>query len=403
MIDYTSRKTTILFLIGLSFLLVLMGLSGSVRKARGSEEAGLGYSLGSVLLRWNLISSGLVSPGSDSIKDPLASSLDSLEDELDSGDFSADLVERVKPLKAKLEAAGEKSLWESQLGYWGFSDEETSVNLSGAKKGSVNKEARLQSYSYLEFSGDDDRAVVDLSAKSLSVPLDVFTVELWINPDPQSSGTVVRGSNWSLELGEGGLLVELPSGSVPGGEVVPERWFHVALVVDSSSAILYRNGLQVEEEELSESVKVGSELELGDGFRGKLDELRVRPKRVSPEEINFDRPLDYLLGFPVISLVNQKFDDSKAWEFYAGLLVSSLKVKGESGLAEVKSEDLKNVSDFLLGEGESLISPPDYLPETVFKDLNDLGRLGEKEELSQNDREEVGKKLDALASYLDLP
>lgn len=396
-----KESTSAVFLLILSVLLVLSLFPVSDREALGSEEAGLGFALGGVLLRWNLISSGLVAADDDSVSAPLEESLDSLEGALTSTGFSKDLVDRVKPLRAKLEAAKSKSLWSIQLGYWSFSQEEASIALEGARRGSVNEEARFQSYRYLDFPGEDARAVVDLTEKPLPDPMEKFTISLWINPDGRSAGNPVEGTNWKLVLEDGDLALELPDGAVSGIEITSDYWTHVAIVTGGDSAELYRNGLSVGKADLPEPMEISTELELGNGFIGKLDEVRLKPESVGPEEIYFDRPLDYLLGFPVIGRANEKFQPEESWDFYAGLLVSSLTVKEESGVAAVKAKDLKNVSGFLLGDQEDLPDPPDTLPESVLEDIEELGQLGELEELSEGDREEVKKILDSLVSYLD--
>lgn len=395
------RSATGTFLVILSILLVLSAFSISDRTVLGSEEAKLGYALGSVLLRWNLISSGLVSAGEDSAREPLESSLDRLEEALDSTGFPADLCERVKPLRTKLEAAKERKLWTIQLGYWSFGEEDSSVTLSGADRESINEEARFQSYRYLEFSEEDDRVMVDITEKSLPESLEKFMVGLWMDPGDPLTGTPVGGANWSLVLRDGEVVLEHPGGTVPGKELTHEYWTHVALVTDGDTVKLYQNGLPTGEADLSEPLKISSELELGSGFIGKLDELRVKQEKVNPEEINFDRPMDYLLGFPVIERVNENFESEETWNFYAGLLLSSLTVKGDSKVATVKVDDLKDVSDFLLGNREGLPEPPDSFPESGLADIKELGRLGELEELSEGDREEVEKLLESLVSYLD--
>ncbi|MBS3766388.1 LamG domain-containing protein [Candidatus Bipolaricaulota bacterium] len=396
-----KERTTVAFLMVLSVLLVMTVLPISDREVLGSEEAGLGFSLGGVLLRWNLISSGLVAAEDESVSVPLEESLDSLEDALTSTGFSEELVDRVKPLRAKLEAAKAKSLWSIQLGYWSFSQEEPSIVLNGARRESVNEEARFQSYRYLDFPEEDGHAVVDLTEKPLPDTMKRFTFSLWINPDGQSTGNLVEGDNWRLVLRDGDLALELPGGSVSGVDITSDYWSNVAIVTDGDSTELYRNGLSAGKTDLPEPMEISTELELGKGFVGKLDELRLKPESVKPEEIYFDRPLDYLLGFPVISQASKKFQAEESWRFYAGLLVSSLTVKEDSGVAAVKAKDLENVSRFLLGGQEDLPDPPDSLPESVQGDMEELRKLGEQEELSERDREAVKKILNSLVSYLD--
>ncbi len=402
MVIRVKIKSRGLFLIGLSLLLVLSFVSLHGRQATGSDQASLGFSLGEVLLRWRLVSSGVVTPESQSGEEELTGALNRLKSSLKDTGFPQKAVNRVKPLGDKLSAAKSRSLWSIQLGYWSFRQVGSSVVLSGTEIGSISEEARSQSYPFLEFPDGGARATVDITEKSLKTGSENFTVELWVNPVDNVSGTLLEISDWSLVLRDNGLVVELPQGSVSGTELTANTWTHVALVTNGEKVTVYQNGLKSVESELSDPLETAGKLELGGGFVGKLDELRLRSKVISPAGISFDRPLDYLLGFPVISWVNENFESGDQWNFYAGFLVSSLAVKSSSEVAAVQPKNLSDASEFLLGKIEDVPRPPEGLPASVVDEIRQLGKLGKNDELSDANKSKVDEILAELINYLGL-
>ncbi len=402
MVIKMKKRSSDLFLVGLSLLLVVSFVSLPGRQAAGSERAELGFSLGEVLLRWRLVSSGFVSPESQMGEAGLSGALNQLKSSLSSSGFPEEIVKRVKPLERKLLEAKNRFLWPIQLGYWGFSQSGSSVTLSGAKIESISEEARFQSYRYLEFPDGEAGATVDITKKSLGAGSENFTLELWVNPSGTVSGTLIDLSSWSLALEDNGLVLDLPQGPISGTDITDGSWSHIALVTDGREVTVYQNGLTTVSSELSEPLGITGKLKLGGGFRGKLDELRLRTKAISPEGVSFDRPLDYLLGFPVIGWVNENFGPDERWNFYAGLLVSSLSVKGSSEMATIKPENLKDASDFLLGKIENVPAPPEDLPTSVQDEVTQLGELGKNEELTEEDRNKVNDILEGLVNYLGL-
>ncbi len=391
-----------MFLVGLSLLLVVSFVSLPRRGATGSERAELGFSLGEVLLRWRLVSSGFVSPENQMGEDGLPGALNQLKSSLADSGFPEGIVKRVKPLEDKLVEAENRFLWPIQLGYWGFSQSGPSVQLSGAKVESISEDARFQSYRYLAFPNEEAGVTVDITEKSLGAGSEKFTVELWVNPAGTVSGTLLKVPDWSLVLEDNGLVLDLPQGRITGTDLTSGNWSHVALVTDGQEITVYQNGLATVSSGLSEPLRIPEKLQLGGGYRGKLDELRLKTKAIGPEGVSFDRPLDYLLGFPVIGWVNENFGPDERWDFYAGLLVSSLSVKGSSEMATIKPENLKDASDFLLGRVENVPAPPEVLPTSVQDDITQLGELGKKEELSEEDMNEVDEILSELVNFLGL-
>lgn len=402
MVINMKKRSSDLFLVGLSLLLVVSFASLPRRQAAGSERAELGFSLGEVLLRWRLVSSGFVSPESQMGEAGLSGALSQLKSSLSASGFPEGIVKRVKPLEDKLVEAENRFLWPIQLGYWGFSQSGSSVTLSGAKVESISEEARFQSYRYLEFPDGEAGATVDITENSLGAGSEKFTVELWVNPAGTVSGTLLKVPGWSLVLEDNGLVLDLPQDSITGTDLTTGSWGHVALVTDGKGVTVYQNGLVTMSSELSEPLGIPGKLQLGGGFRGKLDELRLKTKAISSEGVSFDRPLDYLLGFPVISWVNENFGPDERWSFYAGLLVSSLSVKGSSEMATIKPENLKDASDFLLGRVENVPAPPENLPTSVQDEVTQLGELGKNEELSEENMNEVDEILSELVNFLGL-
>ena len=402
MVINMKKRSRDLLLVNLILLLVVSFVVLPGRQATGSEQAKLGFSLGEVLLRWRLVSSGFVSPENQSGEAGLSGALNQLKSSLALSGFPEGIVKRVKPLEAKLAEAETRFLWPIQLGYWGFSQNGASVTLSGATIKSISEEARFQSYRYLDFPDGEAGATVDITKKSLGAGSENFTIELWVNPAGADSGTLISVPGWSLTLQDNRLVLDLPQDTISGIDLAAGSWAHVALVTDGKEVTVYQNGLLTVSSKLSEELVIPGKLQIGGGFRGKLDELRLRTKSISSESISFDRPLDYLLGFPVIGWINENFGPDEQWDFYAGLLVSSLSVKGSSEMATIKPKNLKDASDFLLGRIENVPAPPEDLLASIQNDIGQLGELGKNEELSEADRSKVDEILAGLINYLGL-
>lgn len=391
-------------LIGFFVLLIFLTpiLSPGV-EVRGSEPAKLGAGLASVLLRWNMVSSGFVSPGKKIGDEDLMAALEGLENLAAENGLPSNVKGRLVPLKKKLAAAEDTYLWPIQLGYWSFSGGDDSVSLSGAEVKSASPEARVQVFQYLSF-GKEASATIDITKKTFSPPLKKFSLQLWVRPEKPLTGKLVETGDWELAFREGRLKLAGKSGKILSetGKIAFGNWTHVSLVVEGKTVKLYENGSLSGEDTISSPLQVTSELVLGKGFTGNLDEFRLTPKGLDETRLRFDQPLDYLIGFPIINWAQKSWSSDQLWEFYAGLLISNLTIKRDSEVSSLKADNLLKVGEFLLGEVEGMPPVPGGLPDEVRSSLNDLYRLGQSEKLTSAESSRAESLIERLVSYLDL-
>ncbi|MFW6104772.1 MAG: LamG domain-containing protein, partial [Candidatus Bipolaricaulota bacterium] len=378
----------------------------------GSEGAKLGGSMSRVMLGWPLMAH-LVGPANYPT-DQLHSSLVSLKEFSNANGLPAFLVERISSLDRKLELAEKEDLWQPQPGYWDFSESDESLNISGASLSEevllTGKENGIQlgrkmSMKYLNFPERKSEVVVDLTEQLLSPPLENFTIEFWVRPEElKGTGSIILCGNWKLNLTDDQVDLVGPQGNrlISGKNVLENYWTHISLTSDGEEAKLHRNGTVVGRAELPGPLIISQYLTLGKGFVGDFDELRINSRSVDSERLNFDRPINYLLGFPVIDWVRDNFSSDKLWRFYAGWLVTNLSLKRDNEEYSIKTDDLLNVADFLLGKVEDVPPPPDSLPDEVITNLERLEQLGENDELSSENALAAEEILENLISFFDV-
>ncbi|MFB6214552.1 MAG: LamG-like jellyroll fold domain-containing protein, partial [Candidatus Bipolaricaulia bacterium] len=228
--------------------------------------------------------------------------------------------------------------------------------------------------------------------------------EFWTRVREGTRGKIVTSGNWSLGLNENVPILENSSGDriLEGREIPPNHWTHVSLIWNGEKVELYQNGNAVNESKLSNPPNVSEEIALGEGLVGDIDELRIKARSVEPEYLNFDQPIDYLVGFPVLGWAQNKLGPEELWHFYAGLLVSNLSAKRDSDKYSVSREDVRRVGDFLLAESEESLSLPSSLPAGLVENLKEVRKLENNGELTGEEKKKIGRFIESLTSYLDL-
>jgi hypothetical protein len=155
--------------------------------------------------------------------------------------------------------------------------------------------------------------VVRVPAATLS---NAFTIEAWINPttygwtdfwrqltDAQGSGIVFGMSMtrtgtiyFAFYSGANGY----PIFTVPA--VPRNRWTHIAVTYDGARIRIYFDATEVATRSAAGTLLQTSEpMEIGAGFPGRIDEVRVYSRALTPVEIALDRatPIDPLAPFQV--------------------------------------------------------------------------------------------------------
>src|SRR5438876_7860236 len=145
-----------------------------------------------------------------------------------------------------------------------------------------------------------------------------FTLESWINPSsigwsdfwkqsPDAAGNPI----YNLSLTSTGSIyfsayqgsdgrVTYPIFTVQ--TVPPNAWTHVAVTYDGAQIRIYFNAVEVGRRSANGNLLPTSQpIEIGAGFRGRIDEVRLYPRALSAAEIALDRatPIDPLEPFQV--------------------------------------------------------------------------------------------------------
>ena len=146
-----------------------------------------------------------------------------------------------------------------------------------------------------------------------------FTFESWINPsssvwsdfwkqNPDAAGNAI----YNLSLTPSGSIY-FAAYHVSNGQVraypiftvptVPlDAWTHVAITYDGAQIRIYFNAVEVGRRSATGNLLLTSQpMEIGNEFRGRIDEVRIYARALGPAEIALDRatPIDPLEPFQV--------------------------------------------------------------------------------------------------------
>jgi glucose/arabinose dehydrogenase/PKD repeat protein len=157
----------------------------------------------------------------------------------------------------------------------------------------------------LQFDGVDDRVRVD-DASSLDLTT-AGTFEAWVYPTAVPSGwrTILQKEPEAYFLSASGGESRPVTGGTLGGSCCPQAvapsalsvntWTHVAATYDGGQLRVYVNGTQVAATLATGSYQVnsgilsiGGNATYGENFKGKLDDVRVYNRALTPAEIQQD-------------------------------------------------------------------------------------------------------------------
>lgn len=386
------------------FLLVFsLTVAPGLSAANPPSENVLGYSLGQLLLGWNMLTMGTGSPGKILEGTDLGNVLSKLESaskDLDLPDF---VQTRFSPLQEKYELSKSKFLWKYHPGYWGCNNDKK-IKLSGVEIASDVAESQTRKFRYIQFSSKTDTASIFLSDSYLSSQLKSFTLELWLRTNEEESGILLKTGNLSLEITENVPILTGGSGEVlvQGRKMIPGRWNHLAITSDGEIIKLFQNAEAIAEYDMTSPLLIGDELKFGGGYIGEIDEIRVRDKAVPRLMLNFDQPIDYYIVYPVAWAARQSFDSGRRWDFYASLLVSGLTLKRENKFSSLSPDKLEEVFSFLAGKVPGAPAPPEDLPEDIVDGLEAFSEVSNEEEITAENKKEIANTMGELVSYLKL-
>ena len=135
-------------------------------------------------------------------------------------------------------------------------------------------------------AGHFGRALAFNGRQSLALrarrPARALTVEAWVRPEARA-GTIAAQSAWTL------TPLEVSVNRRPArGTLKLRRWSHLALTYDGRTIRRYVDGRPAGTRAYSGTLGGGSTLRIGDGFRGRLDELRLYDRALTAAELRAD-------------------------------------------------------------------------------------------------------------------
>jgi hypothetical protein len=168
----------------------------------------------------------------------------------------------------------------------------------------------------LGFDGVND--YVDAGNRAILNIKGAITIEAWINPEVAQEkchdevsgnfgvmskvGGPTNSTNWSWQLRYGapggGCYLGFNFNGDPEGSrwvtvkqnLTPGKWYHIAGTFNGTDLYFYLNGKLTETNKISAIKKYRNQLIIGNdgwanGFNGKIDEVRIHKRALSPEEI----------------------------------------------------------------------------------------------------------------------
>jgi len=109
-----------------------------------------------------------------------------------------------------------------------------------------------------------------------------LSISLWVKPEA-AAGSVFREGPVQIKLTAGALSAQIGSVSVTGAQVAPGTWSQIALTLGGGKALLYVNGAQAGQSDLSSLPALEGDLQIGDGYQGLIDELQIATAIRAPE------------------------------------------------------------------------------------------------------------------------
>jgi biopolymer transport protein ExbB len=114
-----------------------------------------------------------------------------------------------------------------------------------------------------------------------------LSVGMWLKPDAPN-GVLYRQGPLSIALNNGAVTVQLGQASVTGGQVAAATWTQLVVTIGAGKATLYVNGAQVAQTDVAQIPAIDGALQVGENYRGLLDELEIAGDVRSPDWIRLN-------------------------------------------------------------------------------------------------------------------
>lgn len=119
-----------------------------------------------------------------------------------------------------------------------------------------------------------------------------YTIQLWLNPSQWTPGAQVLsiGSQSTLKLGQTGSLdfnVGATSLTIASADLAAGKWAQITIVCDKGNAIAMVNGTEAGKATLGSIEAQNSDMVIGNGFDGRIDDLRLWSAALSNEHNYF--------------------------------------------------------------------------------------------------------------------
>lgn len=360
----------------------------------------LGTDLGSLLSRWYRfqvfkklgVEQAKLSKVKSRLKDSITKTCQSIKDST----LPSYFVDRVQALNAWLQAASPKG--DTLYQQFFFKDDSGRVKLLGSeiRTSAVNNKIRQ---SYLFFSEPVDEACISIS--KLVPP---YTIEFWAKLNEQRNGLLFSAGNWSVWFNKNILLLRdqkknlLFKARLKEMAIRGNLWTHIGLTVSKDALVFIKNGKSLVEYDLNQTLIIGNLTFRGEILRA-VDELRIHDEVLTPHNLNYVAPLDYLISQPLLSWAQQHRSDKQIWRLQAGLIVAGLKEK--VGIGAVNPRDLSHALAVITGARSKLPEIPDDLPHDIKETIHDLEPYADTKRLSTDQRKRVRNLIQRLYNYLD--
>ena len=123
-----------------------------------------------------------------------------------------------------------------------------------------------------------------LTGESLVMPANAainasagFTWSAWIKPSalPQTASLYSQEKNVDLSVAAQTLNLKIADVVITGGELKAAAWQHIAFTLNAGKAVLYLNGTEVAKGDVPTVDTTTTDIKIGEGFTGEVDELEI--------------------------------------------------------------------------------------------------------------------------------